>query len=73
MRVWSQLYFISGLSAIMGGFVILCDSEDTNHLEKEENGREREVGKDGKNNEELQREKEERWEKGCKTRRDVGR
>ena len=70
MRVWSQFYFISGLSAIMGGFVISCDSEDTNHLEKEENGREREVGKDGKDNEE---EKEERWEKGCKTRRDVGR
>ena len=49
MRVWSQFYFISGLSAIMGGLVISCDSEDTNHLEKEENGREREVkeGREG--------------------------
>ena len=28
----------------MGGFVISCDSEDTNRLEMEENGREREVG-----------------------------
>ena len=43
MRACSQFYYISGLSASMGGLVISCDSEDTNHSEKEENGREREV------------------------------
>ena len=32
------------LPIIMGGFVISCDSEDTNRSEMEENGREREVG-----------------------------
>ena len=58
----SQFCFISGLSANIGGSVISCDSEDTNHLGKEENGREREERKGGEG---QGRERDGRWKK-CK-------
>ena len=34
MHACSHFYFISGLCANIGGFVISCDNEDTNHLER---------------------------------------
>ena len=46
MHACSHFYFISGLCANIGGCVISCDNEDTNHLERKGMGGKGKWGKD---------------------------